>query len=130
MKKARWHGFTLLIGVPACILTLALLSGCLTPEARFSIGQVVRMKIDGRKVQVTYVSCSSQGVPKEQLTPCTYTVKYRTDEVNYTYSTMSVAEYELEEIQSVTVGSCTIENTEGALIPFPCDLLNQNLLKN
>jgi len=116
------------ITVLLCMM-VAMLSGCLTPEAKFHKEQMVTMRIDGRKAMVTDISCPAQAVDAvEQLQPCQYLVKYRMNSYNPPYSSMWVSEFELEAVEPTIVGECTVENGRGLLIPFPCNLLNENLL--
>jgi len=123
---------TIYVGCITLLLCMmvAMLSGCLEPEEKFHEQQMVRMKIDGRKAMVTATNCPAQDVQtREQLQPCEYLIKYRQEAYNPPYSTMWVKEFELEAIESVIVGGCTVENGAGVLIPFPCEMLHDNLLQ-
>ncbi len=106
------------------VFGLIILSGCLRPEEKFHKKQLVRMRVDGRQVLVTDTSCAQQDVAtREQLQPCQYLVKYAVKGYVPPYSSMWVQEFELEAIVVDTVGSCTVENGEGILVEFPCELI-------
>jgi len=125
MKKTRWHGFTLLIGVPACILSLALLSSCLTPKEKFHKEQMVTMRIDGRAAMVTDTYCNTQNVEtEEELQPCTYLIKYRMDTYNPPYSSMWVKEFEIEAVEPpLNFSGCYYSNGIDSKVQIPCELI-------
>ena len=108
------------LGMLVAVLAVTI-AGCQFPEPLFHKGQVLRMKIDDRKVQVVSINCNGQTVPEgKTIDPCTYNVRFQT---GIAYNTMTVREWELKVELPIISGGCYYVDNLGHEQGVPCELI-------
>ncbi len=113
----------LIVATLGTIITMLAVTihGCQFPKPLFHTGQVLRMQIDDRKVQVMSVHCNGQTVPEgATINPCTYIVRFQT---GIAYHTMTVKEWELKLEHRIVTGGCFYVDDLGQEQGVPCELV-------